>query len=182
MAYAVELLLDPLAAEAVRALWERLAAAGIPAPLKDMGVAPHITLAAYEELDPEAVQDAFRSFACEETPEPVTLTSVGTFPGDEGVVYLAPVVTRGLLALHAGFHERFADHVEAAYPHYLPGAWVPHVTLGLHLTPPQLAEAIALARTADLPITGRLDRLEVVRFERHVLERSNVLYELPLGS
>lgn len=180
MAYAVELLLDATAAEAVRGIWRRLADAGLPAPLLDLGIRPHVTLAVYEDLDPARLLDALGSFAAEEPPEPVSLASVGAFPGEERVVFLAPVVTRGLLALHAGFHERFADLRERASPLYLPGGWVPHVTLSLAPDDDTLGRVLRVAREEPLPILGGLDRLEVLAFERGARGPVKVLQALPL--
>ncbi len=184
MPYAVELLLDVDAAERVRSLWERLTEAGIPSRLLEIESTPHVTLAVYDDLDPDEARGPFTSFAAEETPEPVSLYSPGAFPGPEGVLYLAPVVTRGLLELHAGFHERFAELDEPTGKYFFPGAWVPHVTAGLHLTEEQLAAGFSILRQADLPIEGRLDRLELLEFQRGPDGPTgplNVHYRLPLG-
>ena len=185
MPYALELLLDEDAAEAVRTLWRTLAEGTVPARYLELDLKPHVTIAVFDELDPARARDAFASFAAEETPEPVSLYSPASFPTDEGVLYLAPVVTRGLLELHAGFHERFAELDQPVGEYFFPGRWVPHVTLGLGLDDEQLARGFALLRKAALPIDGHLDRLQLVEFQRGEdgLPTGDVPvhYRLPLG-
>lgn len=185
MPYVVELLLDENAADKVRALWQRLADAGLPSRYLDLELTPHVTIAVFDELDPVQARDAFASFAAEETPEPISLYSPASFPTDEGVLYLAPIVTRGLLELHAGFHERFAELDQPVGEYFFRGRWVPHVTVGLGLDDEQLAEGFRILREAELPITGTLDRLQLFEFSRD--ERGgptgplHVHHRLPLG-
>ncbi|MDA1194608.1 MAG: 2'-5' RNA ligase family protein [Planctomycetota bacterium] len=166
MPFAVVLLLNGSAAEAIRSLWRELADARLSVPLLDLELPPHLTLASYDTIEVGEARPAFTSFAAEETPEPVALSTIGTFPGDAGVLYLAPVPTRGLLELHAGFHERFSALDQPVGAHYFPGTWVPHVTLAMGLSDADLARAIALVRQSQLPIEGQLDRLELVEFQK----------------
>ena len=53
---------------------------------------------------------------------------------------MAPV--GDLLDLHAAAGAVLRDHRIDQWPHYLPGTWVPHCTLGMGLTPPQRAGAV----------------------------------------
>ena len=52
MPYVVELLLDEEAAGEVRLLWKSLAEAGVPARYLDLDLAPHVTIAVFDELAP----------------------------------------------------------------------------------------------------------------------------------
>ncbi|MDF1699636.1 MAG: 2'-5' RNA ligase family protein [Planctomycetota bacterium] len=165
MPFVLELLLDESAAARVRTIWEDLAAAGLPHHGLELETAPHVTIAVFEDLDPIEARSAFASFAAEETPEPITLYNPAAFPTAEGVLFLAPVVTRGLLELHAGFHERFAALDQPVGEYFFPGNWVPHVTMGLGLDSEQLARGLAVLMAADLPIHGHLDRLELLEFQ-----------------
>ena len=185
MPYVVELLLDERAADEVRVIWKALADAGVPARYLEHDLAPHVTIAVFDELDAGRARDAFASFAAEETPEPITLYSPASFPTEEGVLYLAPVVTRGLLELHAGFHERFAELDQPVGEYFFTGRWVPHVTVGLGLDDEQLAQGFRVLREARLPITGTLDRLQLFEFERGedggIAGTPTVHHRLPLG-
>lgn len=185
MPYVVELLLDDDAADRVRTVWQQLADAGLPARYLDLELTPHVTIAVFDELDPAQARDAFASFAAEEMPEPISLYSPASFPTAEGVLYLAPIVTRGLLSLHSGFHERFAELDQPVGEYFFTGNWVPHVTVGLGLDDEQLAEGFRILRQAALPIEGTLDRLQLFEFQRDEqggpTGPMHVHYRLPLG-
>ncbi|WP_439594795.1 2'-5' RNA ligase family protein [Falsiroseomonas sp.] len=117
--------------------------------------APHITLLRGEDA---AEADLARAMAAAEAAAvDLTFASFGLFPGPPTVLFLAPVVTPALLALHA----TLAAAVPAGvlHPHVQPGAWVLHATLaqdGVDLD-------AALAGWTG-PIAGRGLALELVRF------------------
>ena len=102
MPFAIELTLDAEAGDAVRALWRALADAGIDSFMLRSGAAPHITLAVYDDLDIDAYVTTLGAFATAVAVHAVTFASIGVFP-TTGVVFLAPVVTPELLAIHARF-------------------------------------------------------------------------------
>ena len=109
MAYAIELFLDPAADAAVRSIWRALADAGVSRAMLDAGSHPHVSLVDSSDLDVERFRPVLAAFARETPPLECSLASVGAFPTDEGVVFLAPVATRELLDLHQEFHERWGD-------------------------------------------------------------------------
>ncbi|WP_371259206.1 2'-5' RNA ligase family protein [Bradyrhizobium sp. WSM1743] len=142
-------------------MWRKLAADGIDADRCQLGYAPHITLAIYPD---EAPLNRLRN-ALEETCRnwealPVCLSGLGAFPGDGAVLWAVPVVTAELLARHQAIQTALPDL--KVHAHYRPGAWVPHVTLSGALPDPGLAFMALLPNWE--PITGFLDRVELVRF------------------
>jgi len=173
--FAIELYFDPVTEQAMRAVWHTLAAAGLTATLPASGARPHVSLAVCPTLAPEAYRDELAGFARGAAPLDLTLASVGTFPGAEGVVFLAPVVTRPLLRLHAALHRRLASRA-ASWPYYRPGHWVPHCTVAADLPPERVPSAVDLCRRAPLPLRGRLEAVGLVAF-RPVAH----LYTYPLG-
>ena len=114
-----------------------------------------------------------RAFAAPATP--FLLSSAGTFPGDEGAAFLAPVVKAALLELHRRWHAAFPG----SNGYYLPGRWVPHCTVGVLLERPALGEALEIARRA-LPIRGRFSELALIAFERSALTPVECLARVPL--
>lgn len=161
MPYAITAALDAVAADRVGALWQALAAAGLSDDALRLGYRPHITLAICPDTTPEAaLLDAVARVAPAHSALPVRLASLGVFATDPAVVFLAAVVTRPLLALHAAVLAALAGL--ALHPHYRAAAWVPHVTLAKDLA--SAAEAIAALPAPDLPIAGSLARLELVHF------------------
>src|SRR5260221_13723939 len=127
--YAVELSFDAGTDAAVRSIWADLAGADVCDFMATFGVHPHISLAVFDELRAEEVVPVVAAFARSQSPLPVTLSSIGVFAGDAGVVFLGAVVTRGLLAAHTDLHERLLALGYRGWPIYEVGEWVPHCTL-----------------------------------------------------
>lgn len=127
-------------------------------------VEPHITLAVYDGLDPEPLAKTLERFSADMTTPGVTLSSIGLFPGPASVLFAAPVVSAELLALHRDFHAAAASAGAACWPHYLPGNWVPHVTLGEQLSPEEAGMAISGAMGLWQPVAASLHRISLVAF------------------
>jgi 2'-5' RNA ligase len=161
MPYAVELALDPSSAAVVRRVWHELDRAGI-AWMARSGAHPHVTVGIWETLDVEATTRELTRFADDMAPMQLTLASVGLFPGV--AVFLAPVVTAELIALHTRVHRRLAGMGGGPWDHYRPGAWVPHCTLATDLEPDQFHSALAIAGRAPLPLECRLVEVGIVEF------------------
>lgn len=163
MPYAVTLLLDVAAAARVKLMWRALAEqAGDDGAIR-LGYAPHITLAVLPETaSAKVLEDAAGRVARTWDAMPIILAGLGVFPGTPPVIWAAPVVTAGLLARHEMLHTALAAY--SVHPHYRPGAWVPHVTLsqrGLC----SVSRAVEIVTSAwEGPISGSLDRIDLVRF------------------
>ncbi|MDD9949507.1 MAG: 2'-5' RNA ligase family protein [candidate division Zixibacteria bacterium] len=172
MGYAIELFYDDASERAVRDIWDGLGTALGQPSLSELGARPHVSLAVYGDgLDTNGFPERLLEFARSIDPFDFKLSSLGTFPGQEGVVFLAPVVTRRLLEVHARFHEVFSKHENAAGSgYYLPGNWVPHCTVAIDLSAAEVIEAVAYGREAYQPISGRFREIGLVEF-RPVKER-----------
>ena len=165
MGYAVELFFDDKSEKAVRRIWDGLGENLGKPSLSELGARPHVSLAVYDDsLDTTGFPERFREFAKSMAPFEFNLSSVGTFPGDEGVVFLAPVVTRQLLDVHQRFHEVFSEHENAGMGYYLPGNWVPHCTVAIDLPAAEVREAVGYCREAFRPISGRFQEIGLVEF------------------
>jgi 2'-5' RNA ligase len=164
MPFAIEMFLDDAGAGAVREIWRALADAGLSDFQLTSGARPHVTLAVYPELDASVAAPAIAAFAAAEPALPISFASLGCFPTDQGVVFLAPVVTRPLLDLHARFHAALRPVAGDGWPYYRPGAWVPHCTLAFETPPERIPAAVDLCRRAALPPAARLDAVGIVEF------------------
>ena len=128
MPYAVTLRLGAAAAEPIEAMWRALAEAGLHDDAIALGYPPHLTLSIQPDtVDPGQLRTAIGQCAEGWDAEPLRFAGFGVFVAPEPVLWLAPVVTDGLLARHAALAGALA-HLPRD-PHYRPGAWVPHVTL-----------------------------------------------------
>jgi len=162
MNFAVELLFDDVADARVRELWERIAAAGLPSRLLELGNAPHVSLGVCAELDPVAFAAELSIFAAREPKQHATLVSLGTFSNREGAVFLGLIATPELLALHARFDSVFVACAREPREYYRPGRWVPHCTLTTALDPSQVGAALRVCAEVPLPIQARLESIALV--------------------
>ena len=135
---------------------------------------PHIRLAVFDDaMDAGDVDAALATATGRWQAMPITLVGIGVFPSDPAVVWLAPMPTAELLALHATLRRTLADF--AYHPHYEIGGWMPHVVMARTKL---LADAVeVLATTWMEPIVGWLDCLDLVR-----LDPIEVLSRRPLRS
>ena len=165
MGYAVELFFDHESELAVRTVWDGVAKALGRPSLSDIGARPHISLAVYGDgLDTNGFQEQLLGFAESTDPFDFCLRSLSAFTRQEGVVYLAPVVTEQLLSVHERFHEAFAQHKDSVVAHYQPGNWIPHCTVAIDLVPAEIQKAVGYSREAFKPISGRFQEIGLVEF------------------
>jgi 2'-5' RNA ligase len=132
--------------------------------VRRIGDVHHVSLGVYDDVTVERFVTELMEFA--ETLEaiPIRLANIGIFSGAKNVLYLGPVVTEALLALHRRFHEALSDCNEICSSYYLPGAWVPHVTLALDVEAEALKEALEVVRETSEPADARLDAIRLIRF------------------
>ncbi len=164
MAFAVELFPDPDTEAAVRTMWRALADAGLSRTLLEIGSYPHVSLADCGDLDADRFRPVLQAFAGETPPLEFVLASVGVFPTGEGVIFLAPVVTRRLLDLHQTFHIRFSGFGAVSSAYYLPGNWVPHCTLATGVAAAAMLETVRVCLENTRTIRGRFERVALVEF------------------
>ena len=166
MGYAVELFYDHESELAVRKVWDGAGEATGQSSLSETGARPHVSLAVYDDdLDATGFQEKLQEFADTTEPFEFRLTSVGTFPGNEGVVYLSPVMTQDLMAVHRRYHQTFLKYEPYVQAYYLPGNWVPHCTVAIDLEVSGILKAVAYCRTRFQPVTGRFAEIGLVEFQ-----------------
>lgn len=162
MPYAVQLDLDADTNAALDGLAERLEALPGLATIRQLGDVHHLSLCVCDTIDRDGLDADLARFVSKNGPLDIHLGPVGIFTGETSVLFLAPVVTDDLLALHRRFHAAFAELAGWAYYH--PSHWVPHVTLAMEMTPDALAAAVAVVRAHWAPMAARLDALRLIRF------------------
>lgn len=165
MPFAVFMELDPYGAVELQPIIEHVERISPNAVTpRRVKVEPHISLAVYDGLDPEPLARALDRFSADMSAPSIKLSSIGLFPGPASVLFAAPVVSAELLALHRDFHTAAASAGVACWPHYLPGNWVPHVTLGEQLSPEEAGAAISGAMDLWQPVAASLHRISLVHF------------------
>jgi hypothetical protein len=160
MALAVCLLFDNPADSAVRRLWDRLEAAGIPtlATHTHGHHVPHLTYASLRTYDLAQVSSALTALPTG-PPLVLHLDALGTFRRSR--CWLGPAVTPVLIAGQTAVVDAVCATGADLHKHYVPGAWIPHVTLAprLHLT--DLATVASVVYDV-LPITAHVTRAALI--------------------
>ena len=159
MPFAVELFFDTKTENYIRNAWKAIKKTGISSPLFDAGYRPHVSLGVCSRIDSTAFEAELSFFAERVAPFPLTLSSVGIFPGMEGVIFLGVTVTDYLLDVHAAFHKVFKTHAQEQSEYYAVGKWVPHCTLAFGLSECQIAEAVSICRGIPLPVSTEVKEI-----------------------
>jgi 2'-5' RNA ligase len=163
MGAAVEMYLDAEADGRVRSLWRTLAAAGAGSHVENIGSAPHVSLAAFDEVDRSRAVSALSRFAESCHPLEVSFRRVETFETPERVIFLALAPDEELTAIHAELHGFLRALRLASLPLYLPGRWVPHCTLARHVPADAFEAAVTAARRTFREFDANLSEIGLVQ-------------------
>ncbi|GGS16580.1 MULTISPECIES: 2'-5' RNA ligase family protein [Actinokineospora] len=157
MAQGVVVLFDDAADRAVRALWARLDAAGLPSR-RDFP--PHLTFAMASVIPPRT-RDALRASLRVLHIPSLWFGSLSTFANTENVLMLAAVTDPELLAVHSAIHDVLAGAVKNPSAYYLPGSWVPHCTLLQQVSTEELVRGFGTVFPVE-PLRARVSGVAVL--------------------
>jgi 2'-5' RNA ligase len=164
MLYAIEMFFDENSETNIQRIWRSLKESGISSYMNDSGSVPHITLSVFNKIDVNDVNNRLVSFSEKISKFTLSLSSIGAFPSEEGVLFLAPIVTEKLLHIHHLFHNSFTDLKEDQWPYYLPGSWVPHCTLSINTKREKVHEALDIVIKAYSPLRIEVNRVGLVEY------------------
>lgn len=154
-------LLDESADRQVRNIWDLLEER-LGCRQAREALAPHVSWHVAGEYPNEPLHDGLTRLVTGHAPLQTLAAGLGIFLQPVPVLYLTVTVTEEILAFHQTVHS-FAQPLSAdGNPYYLPGRWVPHITLAyLDLGPERMGEAIQLLNdyTLDFPI--RMDNVGI---------------------
>lgn len=160
---AVVLYFDPAADAAIRALADLLAASGFPNPIAARALRPHVTLAVCDGIElADQLRPALAEFAAETPRLACSLASLGVFPTEEGVLFLAPAASRVLVEVQEEMVDCLKRSGVRVGAYWSPGSWVPHCTLATGIQRQHLPTAIGVCHAAFRPIGAILTRLSLV--------------------
>jgi 2'-5' RNA ligase len=164
MPFTVQLDLDPATEAGLCELADRLGAISDLETVRQLGDVHHLSLAVYDDLPLDRFVPQLAEFAGTVRTLTLRMASIGIFPGTRSVLFLAPVMSEELLALHRGFHDGFAAFAGSCWDHYRPVAFVPHVTLAMNATPDALQRAVAVVVERWKPAPAQLDGVRLIEF------------------
>lgn len=181
MGFSIELLFNPTLESRVRKIASGLREGDRSGMIvtDDVKARPHITLCICEQADEGELEACVRRIA-EETPTiPIGLASVGVFPGDQNVVFLAPIVNEELLEMHRRLHAQVHKFSTTPWVLYTPARWVPHCTLVTRLPKSALSRVVDSILELTFPISGEIVEVGVMEFTEGRVQR--VLFTAMLG-
>ena len=164
MSVAVVLYLDAQAEEIVRGMWQQLADREISTFMLDSSVRPHVSLAVHERLKFEDAAQDLAGFAECISPFPLTLSTTGSFSGDNRVLFLGTAANEVLLRVHKDFHRLFKRHKTSEREYYLEGRWIPHCTLAERLPENLALGTVEADLIKQLPICATVSEIGIVEF------------------
>ena len=164
MGFAVQLYFDQALEEALVRVRSGLAAAGVTPTLKRLGDRPHVSLSVQTSLDAPRFLPRLEKFAAATAPFDVGFGAFGSFPGSEGVVFLAPTPSDALLRAQRKMHDQLLASYAEVHEHYFPSSWMPHATVGFELPPREVALALAWLGANFKHCAGKFTRLGLIEF------------------
>ena len=181
MPFAVELFFDPKLDLEILRLGQFLEKRDIPTTFATLGATPHVTLAVFEVHDPDNLHSVLKKISGSFPVLPVRLSSIGTFPGKEGVLFLSPKADPSLLEIHAALHRALPDVAGGNWDHYLPENWVPHCTLCIRLSPKKWARGLELVGKRFVGLKGCFNRLTLVEIDPAMKKPIRLISSIPLS-
>jgi 2'-5' RNA ligase len=180
MPFAIVLKAANSTADPIRALWKKASLFESRPSMAALNYPPHITLAVYDKIDPELLRIAFRRSFHGAPALRLTFSRLCFFDSDPLVLWADPAASEGLANRHAAIHACIEP--TKCHPHYRPGAWIPHCTLGTQVKEELRADAVAFAARSIDPFDVLFDGAECVSFppaavlEEHRLASSGALH------
>lgn len=181
MPFSIELFFDTKSDLAVQKIGSILEKGKIPSIFSTLGATPHVSLAVFERFDHRRLHSVMKKLASSYSAVPFKLSSVGSFPGKEGVLFLAPASEIRLLEIHSWLHGIINNVVERSFGYYLPGQWVPHCTLALKLSPRKLEKGLTLLGKSNVALSGRYTQLALVETHPVHIRPIRLIYSIPFS-
>lgn len=173
MALAINIRADNHSADEIERLWDQVAAFEVEPSMRVLRYRPHFTFAIYDlpAINDKTAWDVMLAAVAGETQLRITFKRIRWFEGPPLVLWAEPAVNETLARIHGAVSA--AIDPSHSRPHYRPGAWTPHCTLGTGIADERRGDAIAFARAFDRSIEVLFDVVDCVTFPpvRIVAER-----------
>jgi len=178
MALAINLRADNVSAFEIERLWDQVADFEDKPSMRTLAYRPHLTFAIYDppEIEEKTAWNAMLSASAGGVQLPIAFGRIKWFVGPPLVLWAEPEANE----IIGRWHASISAAIDPAYcrPHYRPGAWTPHCTLGTRIADAKTKDAIAFAKSFDRRIEVIFDVVDCVVFPpvRVIAQR-----ELPKG-
>jgi 2'-5' RNA ligase len=163
MWFAVECYFDSKTEAGIRKIWTDLAAAHINSRMVEVGVRPHISLTVADCDVPSALIGRLEQFVRARTRFRITFGSLGLFPNDRGIMFLAPQASVELINLQLDWFAEILPLHLPVWEYYGARDWTPHCTLAIGLNPDRLIDALTACKTIELPLEAEICEIGLIR-------------------
>ena len=163
--FILEIFFDPATEQSIRAIWGRINTLLGEKPPARGDARPHLSAASTPTLNIPAFTHDLKMLAARVPPLPLEFSSVATFPTQERVLFLSPVVTTELLALQEELYHLLRRHGGEAPWFYAPTRWTPHCTLCHGIPATDLFAALDIALSTEWPMIGHIEQIALVDVE-----------------
>jgi 2'-5' RNA ligase len=163
MSYVLELQFESTSEVFVTNLMRQIKELGLPSNFLEKAVPPHLTLLASGTRLNQGDLEKLELLLEWQSAFSLSAVSLGTFANEQGVLYLGVVVSQMLLEFHSSIYDCLDSAFHPLHPYYLPGRWVPHLTVVSGLSREQLAVAVA-GLELGLPVELSVSRLALVKY------------------
>ncbi|PDT92225.1 calmodulin [Bradyrhizobium sp. Y36] len=164
MALAINIRADDASAGEIERLWDQVAAFEVEPSMRALGYRPHFTFAIYDTpaIEEKTAWDVMQAAIAGETQLRIAFKRIRWFEGAPLVLWAEPEVDATLVRIHGAI----SAAIDPAHcrPHYRPGAWTPHCTLGTAVAEERRDDAKAFARAFDRSIDVLFDVADCVVF------------------
>ena len=147
-----------------RSLWQKIKDADLPNPLLARGATPHVTLSFGHDVNVDELISSLNDRLGGESTFELVFVSLSTFANENGVIFVAPVVTNTLLALHRDVQHEMSNHASSTSAYSQIDRWFPHCTLTMGLNPSQLLAGFKLLGGLQLPISGHGKQVSLLEY------------------
>ena len=164
MALAINIRADNESAREIERLWNQVAMFEAEPSMRALGYRPHFTFAIYDgpEIDEKTAWETMLAAVAGERQLRIVFKRIRWFQGSPLVLWAEPEADETLARIHGAI----SAAIDPAHcrPHYRPGAWTPHCTLGIAIADERRDDAMAFVRAFDRSIEVLFDVVDCVAY------------------
>jgi 2'-5' RNA ligase len=164
MAFSIELNFDADSSLIVKNMWKKLRERDISDYMDKFGEYPHISLAIIDDINIPEVEGIIEKLIRDQSMFNIRMSNLGSFPSDEGVLFISPDTSDTLVNFHKKLH-RYMENIKAQSKYYLPEFWHPHCTLGMNIAKSKMPEAFEVVKEDFKPFDVKIETIKLIEFD-----------------
>lgn len=160
--YLISIYFDEKTEHKIRSYMNQIAKHTANTCMLDGNVPPHITITGFKTDSEEIAKEIFLNAAKEIRSGSIQWVSAGAF--FPGILYITPVLNEYLHQLSEIYHNETMKYDNVQIDHrYTPFHWLPHATLGKHLTGSQMKTAFEVMQSQFAPFESNVVKIGLAK-------------------